>query len=237
MDLSSLIGIAIYVLTALGLQTIAKRRGINNPWLAWIPIADMWVLGCISDQYRHIVKNQTKTKRKLLPALQAVVLVLLVIIMILGISLFMDLMPYMPEELLTMETYESLAMMSEAEIEAFADDLMGRIAQPTPAVMQVVMIKGIVAGILGLATAVVAIVMAVQTYMAYYDLFVSANPKNATLYLVLGIVGNMLGLGLLLMAVFVFVCRELDEGMPPRQPQIIDAPPVWDQSEPPTYEL
>ncbi len=31
---TTLIGIATYVLSALGLYTIAKRRGLNHPWLA-----------------------------------------------------------------------------------------------------------------------------------------------------------------------------------------------------------
>ena len=46
------LSIAAYVLQALGLYTIAKRRGISNPWLAWVPVAWVWVLGSISDQFR-----------------------------------------------------------------------------------------------------------------------------------------------------------------------------------------
>ncbi len=55
-----------YVLQGLGLSAIAKRRGINNPWLAWVPIGNGWMLGCISDQYQYVVKRQEKSKRKLL---------------------------------------------------------------------------------------------------------------------------------------------------------------------------
>ena len=55
-----------YVLQSLGLYTIAKRRGIENPWLAWIPVANYWILGCISDQYRYVVKGQVKNKRKIM---------------------------------------------------------------------------------------------------------------------------------------------------------------------------
>ena len=32
-----IIGIVSYVLTASGMYAIAKRRGINNAWMAWIP--------------------------------------------------------------------------------------------------------------------------------------------------------------------------------------------------------
>ena len=42
----------VYVLTAKSLQMIARRRGIPNPWLAWVPVANSWLLGSISDQYK-----------------------------------------------------------------------------------------------------------------------------------------------------------------------------------------
>ena len=52
MFFTSGLAIVSYVLLAWGLFTIAKRRGINKPWLAWIPVVNVWMLGCISDQYR-----------------------------------------------------------------------------------------------------------------------------------------------------------------------------------------
>ena len=44
------IGIGAYVLWSLGVYTIAKRRGIRKPWLSWIPVGNLWILGSISDQ-------------------------------------------------------------------------------------------------------------------------------------------------------------------------------------------
>lgn len=48
-----IIGIAIanYVMTALGLQKIATRRQIPNPWMAWLPYARSWLIGNIADEY------------------------------------------------------------------------------------------------------------------------------------------------------------------------------------------
>ena len=60
------ISIAQYVLYSLGAYTIAKRRGIKHPWLAWVPVGSSWLLGCISDQYQYVVKGKTKNKRKAL---------------------------------------------------------------------------------------------------------------------------------------------------------------------------
>ena len=37
-----MVSVAIYVFTALSMHTIAQRRGISCPWLAWIPVANLW---------------------------------------------------------------------------------------------------------------------------------------------------------------------------------------------------
>ena len=84
-SISFLLSVATYVLTALGLYTIAQRRGINKPWLAWIPVVNVWTLGCISDQYRYVVKGEKKSKRKVLIGLniaQAVCVLVFFVLMI-----------------------------------------------------------------------------------------------------------------------------------------------------------
>ena len=58
-----LVSIAIYVFMALSLYTVAKRRGIAAPWLAWVPVARLWVLGSLSDQYRYLTQGQIRHKR------------------------------------------------------------------------------------------------------------------------------------------------------------------------------
>ena len=63
---SGLFSIAMYVLTALSLYTIAQRRGIRKAWLAWVPVLNCWILGSLSDQYRYVVRGQIKNKRKIL---------------------------------------------------------------------------------------------------------------------------------------------------------------------------
>lgn len=41
------IAIVFYVLKSLGLSKMAENRGIENPWLAWIPIADLYIMGLL----------------------------------------------------------------------------------------------------------------------------------------------------------------------------------------------
>lgn len=63
-----LIGFSVltYVLQSLGMYTIAKRRGIHHPWLAWVPVGNMWLLGSISDQYQYVAKGRVRGKRRVL---------------------------------------------------------------------------------------------------------------------------------------------------------------------------
>lgn len=58
--------VATYVLHSLGLYGIAQRRRISKPWLAWIPVGNLWILGSISDQYQHMAKGKVTGRRKIL---------------------------------------------------------------------------------------------------------------------------------------------------------------------------
>ena len=68
--------IVLYVFSSLAFYTIAKRRGLNKPWLAWIPVVNVWILGSLSDQYRYVVKGEFKSKRKSLLVLNILIAVL-----------------------------------------------------------------------------------------------------------------------------------------------------------------
>lgn len=49
MGLSAILGVVFYVFNALAYYAIAKNRGYNKPWLAWIPIAADYLKGAIAD--------------------------------------------------------------------------------------------------------------------------------------------------------------------------------------------
>lgn len=40
-----LLGLVFYILFSMGLYTMANRRGLPNPWLAWIPVAQIYTMG------------------------------------------------------------------------------------------------------------------------------------------------------------------------------------------------
>ena len=71
----ALVGVVFWVLRSFSLYTIAKRRGIRKPWLAWLPVGCDWILGSIADQYQHLVLGQIKSRRKILMLLSLVSMV------------------------------------------------------------------------------------------------------------------------------------------------------------------
>lgn len=76
-----------------------------------------------------------------------------------------------------------------------------------------------------LAVGTLGIISAVFTYMAYYDLFDSCNPKHSVAFLVLGIFFGFL------LPFFVFACRKKDLGMPPRKTAVQPVQPVQQEPE------
>lgn len=75
--------VVMYILEGKSLSAIARRRGIDNPWLAWVPVGSSWLLGCISDQYRYVTYGQIRDRRKLLTWLSAVLYAVLTVLFVL----------------------------------------------------------------------------------------------------------------------------------------------------------
>lgn len=207
------VSIACYVMRSLGVYTIAKRRGLNNPWLAWLPVGDAWILGMISDQFQYIVKGQNKSRRKVLLGLNIGCMASGVIVVIAVIAMFVQLIA--------------------AEIGgALSDSRMASI----------IMGPLLVVLAIAFALMAVSIVSTVFRYMCMYDLFRSCDPGNAVAYLVLSIVGTVVSglipFGVLLEPIFLLVVRKKDLGMPPRkQPETPNAVPTAVQPEPAVKQL
>ena len=157
-SVSSLWGIAMYVLTSLGLYTIAKRRAISKAWLAWIPVVNCWLIGCISDQYRYVVKGQVKSKRKSLLTLTIVQMALV------------------------------LAFVAALTVTIVCGVNVSMAVTGYSRVLESIMVPAIVTLGLLLPIIGVGIAKMVVYYMAMYDLYTSCSPENNVLFLVLGIV-------------------------------------------------
>lgn len=154
---SVLFGVAVYVLTALSLYTIAQRRGLSWPWLAWIPVVSSWILGSLSDQYRYVVKGENRSKRKFLLVMSILSAVLSTVVCVMCVVVAVQ------------------AVFGV--MQGFQEDYLVRMVME-----YVVSLLGLLLVQLG-----VMIAYAVIRYMALYDVYKSLDPANSVLYLVLSI--------------------------------------------------
>lgn len=74
--------ILVYVLQSLGLYTVANRRGIHHPWMAWLPVVNLWILGSVADQYQYVAKGKVTNRRKVMLGLNIAMYVMLLLILI-----------------------------------------------------------------------------------------------------------------------------------------------------------
>ena len=49
---SIIINIAVYIVNAIALYSIAQRNGVKNPWVAFIPIVQYYIIGSICEEYK-----------------------------------------------------------------------------------------------------------------------------------------------------------------------------------------
>lgn len=154
---SGAIHIATYVLTSLALYTMANRRGINHPWLSWVPVLNVWIIGSLSDQYRYVVKGQDRSKRKVLLTLSIISSVITAIMVLLVIAAAAEVLGDAMYGMLDEDTWE---------------DIIG------PAL-------GLLG--LALPLAGVKIAEVIFRYMALYDVYTSCDPQYNVLFLVLSI--------------------------------------------------
>lgn len=184
------VAIAAYILLGLGLYAIARNRQINNPWLAWVPVGNLWLLGSIADQYRYVTTGEDPRRRKrmlTLGIIEAALAPVTVTVLVCGAFLAF---------VVGAVTWESTGA--------------GAVA--------VVLLVILILAVLAIALIVVAIMLQVQRCYAYYELFSSCVPQRKKLYSALSIVASCLGTDLVA-AIFIFICRDKEEGMPPRVPE------------------
>lgn len=209
---SGSLGIVAYVLQALALYTIAKRRGLNKPWLAWVPVVNVWTLGAVSDHYQSVVNGQKKSKRKILLGLNIAALVLEIICLIVF--------------LLVVSWYFSgadtnLPMYYAAQPETGGEDMS----------YGLVMLLGMLAAGAGLLLVcllpvlILLVILAVFRWMAIYDVLKSCQPKDAQTYFLVSLLVSIFAVRGL-ESVFMLMCMNKDEGMvvPDPEPQAFDIP-------------
>ena len=188
--------IAAYVLTSLALYAIAERRGLKNAWMAWLPVLNLWILGSISDQYRYVVKGENRSKRKILLILKIVSVICGIVLFCLGVAAVVNVIP-------SLMRYNSM------------EKIIGQVMGPVTAMM------GVSVPMVGVGIALVVI-----QFMALHDVYVSMDPKNGVMFLVLSILFPVTK------PFFLLLNRHKDLGMPPRKRAPVYEEPCVSQAEP-----
>ena len=154
-----LCGVALYVLKALGLYTVAQRREIKHTWMAWVPVLNLWTLGSLSDQYQYVVKRRFRSNRKWLLILSALSAVLSIVCSGLYTGGVVSALLRLPaigdyEELMYMLRYQPVLMTA--------------------------------AGV-GLVLSAVNLLLTVLRWTSLYDLYASCRPEKKVLYTLISV--------------------------------------------------
>lgn len=152
------LAVTSYVLQSLGMYTIAKRRQINHPWMAWVPVVSSYLLGCISDQYQYVAKGKNTARRKVLLVLNIILWVI-----------------YIAGAVSIIQAVFNIAIGTAAGKDGM--ELVGNAAS------SIALFAGAWFALFG-----ISIALTVFQYISLYDLYNSCDPKNSVLFLVLSIV-------------------------------------------------
>jgi hypothetical protein len=155
--ISFLVSLAVYLITAGALYTIAQRRELDKPWLAWVPVGQLCMLGTISDHYQLTARYTTTNNRKTLLWLQIVMLVLLSLALLLSVD----------------------AMIQAQRMDNTAPDYINTWEH------LMMDLKGVV--VVALLLFVTAVLTLGAEYVALYDVYRSCDPDSSVVYLVLSI--------------------------------------------------
>lgn len=155
--------VVCYILGSKGLYAIASRRGIKNPWMAWIPIVSNWILGCVSDQYQQRKYGEDPKLR----------IKLLIFSIITGSS-------------------AAGTSMGSFSVNLNLGNLTG-ISGSIPAtelpedVKIILVVFAVLVAFFATGALVLSIIQTVYQYKAYYSLYASCKPQMAVAFLLLSI--------------------------------------------------
>ena len=156
--LTTAFGIAMWILQSLGMYTIAQRRQIKHPWMAWLPVTNMWILGSISDQYYYVARGKVKNRRKWLIAL----------------TIAAALMGFATVVVQVITSVQIVMGLNNGSVDPSSD----------PMQMVTMMLPQLGFAFLVWAVAVWSTVI---QHMSYYGLYSSCDPNNKAVLTVLGI--------------------------------------------------
>lgn len=157
---------AAYIFMGLGLYAMAQKRCISRPWLAWIPIGNLWLLSCLSDQYFYLTRGKDQSRRRSILIYSLVAVGSAVLIAILGTVL------YLSGVFATLHPGDIFSFDSSASV----------------AVLFLLLLAVESAGFM--------VAVKVIYCISLYHIFCSCDPSKKKLYATAGIIASCLGIDL-----------------------------------------
>ena len=102
------LGLASYILSSLALYTMAKRRRISKPWLSWIPVANLWIIGCLTDDVDELKTGIKRKWRSVLLTLSIIVVGTVIVMYISIIVLILSIGQYYYYDVATTVLFSTL---------------------------------------------------------------------------------------------------------------------------------
>lgn len=174
--------IVTFALTGIAYYLLAKKRNISKPWIAWIPVAQMYIVGKTSDDINAKYNKETHRGRWTLTftityMIFSVIAIFLAAALILSIISSIDL-----SSLNLISTYLSSEFLS--------------------GINTGLIITASISGVVFVVTAVISIVFqTISAYSVYYEY----NNKKALIYLIVAIIGLILIGSFILAPIFILI--------------------------------
>lgn len=159
MLISLALAVTLYVVRSIGLYKVAHRRGIKRPWMAWVPLADYWILGSVADHYRRVSLEENRNRRVLLTVLMCTYTAISLLQVIFAVDMVMTLLEYAD----TMGIYDLEQMVIGYE---------QRLGAESP---------------VGMLSSLLSLAASIFYYICLHDFYASCRPANKNMYLVLSI--------------------------------------------------
>ena len=70
--IATVFALIMYIFEAIGLYSVAKRRGLKHPFMAWIPYTNTYLFGKAAEQYETAVKGKSKNYKAILLSLSII---------------------------------------------------------------------------------------------------------------------------------------------------------------------
>lgn len=160
--LGAIIGIVFYILNGIAFYAIAKNRGYNRPWLAWIPFAKEYLKGAIADDISYRTGKSTQFR-----------VWILVGIIVAKLGSIITTAIQLPE---------LFAMLGAMDLGLYNNG----VNLLTPRLSSAAFFS-----LLSLLISAISIAYSVLHYIVMYRIYKDYVPQNAVMYLVLSIIFNV----------------------------------------------